>query len=180
MRTPFHSTRPLLLILASALLALGSCKSATSGVGQHWSVDSLGARVSKAFLGFDEERDVSYREMQWQDKQDINLTLRRHFLNSNPWNPFQPLDASIVAPRPPHSIVPDPVDYFHIESVMSGLLILASSGTFIPIPIGSLIATVEDGGVVEFGQGISNTLKGNFRPGIGTPPPVSAFRVHNP
>jgi hypothetical protein len=40
-------------------------------------------------------------------KKNIELTLRRHFFNNNPDNPFEPYDPDVNAPRPNHSLFPD-------------------------------------------------------------------------
>ena len=51
--------------------------------------------------------------------------------------------------------------------------------SFIPIPIGSLLGTLETGGGEEFWNGITQTFSGNFRGTIGEPAPVEEFRVRN-
>lgn len=171
-------TSKLVAGLASALL-LSACQASTGQESNHWNIESLAPRTAKAFLGYRQDLDGSYREFQWRQKQDMNLTLRRHFLNDNPNNPFQADDPSVVAARPPHSILPDPLQYFHVESLTTGLILLAWTGTFIPIPFGSIIATIEDGGAGEFADGIHDTFTGSFGTTLDQPPSVSEFRVRS-
>lgn len=165
--------------LANGLLALSGCRSAPGQDDSHWNIESLGPRVGYHAFGYREDLDGTYREHQWREKQDINLTLRRHFLNNNPDNPFEASDPGRNRPRPPHSILPNPINYFHLESVMTGLAFAATSGTFIPIPIGSIIGTLEEGGGEEFMEGISNTVSGSFGNTLDEPPTVEEFRVRN-
>jgi hypothetical protein len=169
---------------SSLLVVLGfvaaSCQAAPGQAHNHWNIESLKPRISKTLLGYEEDSDGSYREFQWRQKQDINLTLRRHFLNSNPENPFQADDPNIHAPRPPHSLLPDPVDYFHLESLSTGLITLLATGAFIPVPIGSVLGTLEEGGGREFAQGFSGSLSGSYTSTLGSPPEVKKFRVRHP
>jgi hypothetical protein len=165
-----------LLPFSSGLGALGlslivGCASHTSDMNRHWSERSIGPRVSRAFLTYDWEKDGSYRDFAWQKKQDINLTVRRHFFNNNPENPFQPGDESFYAPRPPNSLLPRPWNYIHLEGLATGAILYAAGGMFVPIPIDSIIGTLEEGGDEEFMQGIGQT----FRP-IGV---VTASFMHD-
>lgn len=178
MTTP---TRLTALVLGAALAAFAGsgCQAAPGQEHNHWNLESAGSRAAYHFLGYREDQTATYREHQWQQKQDINLTLRRHFLNSNPYNPFQAADPNVVAPRPAHSLLPDPVGYFHLESLAMGSGLLALSGAFIPVPVGSLIGTFEDGGWDEFEEGISNTFSGSFRRTLDDPPSVDEFEVKN-
>ncbi|MEM7308625.1 MAG: hypothetical protein AAF682_18220 [Planctomycetota bacterium] len=171
--------KSLSLVLAAAGLALSSCASTPGPYDNHWNIGGLGPRLAYHGLSYRPDHADSYRDHQWQQKQDINMTLRRHFLNSNPDNPFQPDDPSLSNPRAPHSIVPDVVDYFHLESLAFGAAFSAISGTFIPVPIGSILGTLEKGGGHEFAQGIEQTLSGSFRGTLGEPAPVEEFRVRN-
>ena len=178
MTSPLRLTA-LLLGLSLSALASSGCQAAPGQAHNHWNMESAGPRAAYNFLGYREGTTGSYREHQWQQKQDINLTLRRHFLNSNPYNPYQAADPSVVAPRPAHSILPDPVDYFHLESLATGGALLALSGAFIPIPIGSVLGTLEEGGWQEFGEGVSSTFSGSFHRTLDSPPSVDEFRVRN-
>jgi hypothetical protein len=135
--------------------------------------------MAKAGLGYDAERDGSYRAFQWRQKRDINLTLRRHFLNSNPANPFQVDDPDYVGQRPLHSVLPNPIDYFHLESLTTGVGLLAWSGAFLPIPIGSVLGTIEKGGWKEFKDGIRTTIDGNYRARLDQPPAPEEFRIRS-
>lgn len=168
-----------LTVLALSAGLLASCASNPGRHDNHWNIGGLGPRLAYHGLSYRPDLSVTYRDHQWQQKQDINLTLRRHFLNNNPENPFQPEDTSLSEPRAPHSIVPDPIDYFHLESIVIGLAFSAGTGTFIPLPIGSLLGTLESGGAAEFWEGISQTFSGNFRGTIGEPVGVEEFRVRN-
>ncbi|MEW6072692.1 MAG: hypothetical protein AB1726_08900 [Planctomycetota bacterium] len=159
------------------LFLAGGCQSAPGYETSHWNIGSLPSRVAYRFFNYREDLDGTYREHQWREKQEINLTLRRHLLNNNPDNPFQPDDPSRVAPRPPHSILPDPIDYFHVESLTAGVCLLALTGTFVPVPIGSLLATAEPGGTAEFLEGLGNTISGSFGSRLDEPAPVEEFRV---
>ncbi|MFT7669871.1 MAG: hypothetical protein ACI8X5_002578 [Planctomycetota bacterium] len=109
-------------------------------------------------LGYDADVDGSYREYQWQNKLHIAKTLQRHLLNWNPDNPFQESDPDYYAARPINSPLPNPLNYFHVESVVMGAVILASGGTFIPLPIDSIIGTLEPGGEEEFVAGLSTAF----------------------
>ena len=169
----------LLLLPGLGSLALTGCRSAPGGNPSHWNIESLAPRMGYHFLGYREDLDGSYREHQYAQKKSIDLTLRRHFLNNNPENPFEAADSSLSRPRPPHSILPNPLHYFHLESVATGLAFAAATGTFVPIPIGSILGTLEEGGFEEFGEGISNTLTGNFDSTTDEPPSVEDFRVRN-
>jgi hypothetical protein len=172
--------RPIATSVAlAAASALGACHTTPEPYDNHWNVGSLGPRMAYYGLGYNPVLADTYRDSQWQDKQDINLTLRRHFLNNNPENPFEPEDTSLSDPRPPHSVVPDPVQYFHLESIFFGLGFSALTGTFIPIPVGSVLGTLEEGGGEEFSQGIKQTASGNFRGTLAEPPKPEEFRVRN-
>jgi hypothetical protein len=100
-----------------AVAALVSCVACTSNhpaSHNHWSLHSVGPRMSRAFLGYDSDRDGnSYLDFQWERKQDVNRTLRRHFLNDNPENPFRSGPPEEPAPRPVNSLLPEPHRYFH-------------------------------------------------------------------
>lgn len=168
------------LALAAAAAGLGSCASEPQAYDNHWNIGSLGPRLAYHGLSYNPVLADSYRDHQWQEKQDINLTLRRHFLNNNPENPFQPEDTSLNDPRPPHSVLPDPIGYFHLESIFFGVGFLALTGAFIPIPVGSVLGTLEEGGGEEFSEGIRQTASGNFRGTLADPAEPGEFRVRSP
>ena len=162
-----------------SLLGTG-CQSAPGMEQNHWNIESLTPRLGYYFFGYREDLDGTFRDHQWRQKKDINLTIRRHLLNNNPTNPFEADDPSFLDPRPPHSILPDPLLYFHLESIVFGAAFLAAADTFIPIPIGSVIASFTPGGGEEFMEGINTTLSGSFTHAMATPPPPDSFRVRNP
>lgn len=145
-----------------ALALLSSCSS-TPGTNRndHWNMRGIAPSVGNAFLSYDAERDGSYIDHQWRKKKSIDLTVRRHFFNQNPENPFQAEQPEYYEPREPHSILPRPWYYFHAESVVTGAIIYAASGAFIPIPVDSILGTLSPGGDEEFAEGIRRS----FRPG---------------
>ena len=147
-----------LLLAAGAAISLAGCSAGPNRANDHWSAHSVGPRISRVFLGYDSSRDGEYVDYQWANKQSINKTLSRHFLNDNPDNPFTMSAETPTAGRPIHSPVPNPFTYFHVESLVFGSILLASGGTFIPIPVDSLIATFSPGGGEEFVHGIQTTM----------------------
>ncbi len=176
------STGTLRAALFLAVL-LSACKSGLPTPRSHWSpnhwtIDSVPSRMVKHLTGYRRDMDGSYIEYQWRKKKDINLTLRRHFANNNPDNPFLPDDPSRVQRRPPHSPLPDPINYFHAESIAFGLITLGWSGAFIPIPVDSLVATIA-GGWGEFFGGFADTFTGDTGEKAENPPGTSRFRVKN-
>jgi len=178
MKLPRMKSLSLAALPAIGLL-LGSCTSTPGEYDNHWNVQGLQPRLAYHFLSYKPHLADTYRDHQWQQKQDINLTLRRHLLNNNPLNPFQPGDPSLTQPRAPHSVLPDPVDYFHVESLVFGAAFSIVTGTFIPVPFGSIFGTIEEGGGDEFMDGIEQTASGNFRGTLQQPAEPSEFRVRN-
>ena len=85
--------------------------------------------------------------------------MRRHFLNHNPENPNQPVDPTIYAPRPPHSPLPAPHRYIHFEGLVFGAISYAAGGIFLPIPVDSIIGTIEEGGTEEALQGVGQFFR---------------------
>jgi hypothetical protein len=150
---------PLAGLVATTLLA--GCKSgATFEQTNHWSLQSVSTRVQHHFLGYDPTVDGEYIDHQWRQKKDIELTLRRHLFNDNPLHPLKRADPNFYKPRGPHSILPYPWSYIHVEGLIAGLLMLnPGTGVFVPVPFGSIIATASPGGVDEFMEGIERTLK---------------------
>jgi hypothetical protein len=169
-------------LLAATLLA-GACQSGgpTTRNNALWKPDSLKYRIGKRFFGYRPDVDGHYIDFQYQKKQDINLTLRRHFLNNNPHNPMEADDPSLTQRRPPHSLLPDVYDYLHVESLFTGVVTLAWSGAFLPIPIDSVMTTVFGGQPAwsEFGHGVAGTFTGKGDAEAQTPPLPSEFRVKN-
>lgn len=150
---------PALLCAAAAALVFSSCVSSPSKAHDHWNAASVAPQMSRVFLGYEPDVDGLYVDYQWQNKLHIAKTLQRHFLNWNPDNPFQPEDPDYYAPRPVHSPFPNPINYFNWESLAWGAVMYGVTGTFIPLPVDSLIATFSDGGAEEFVAGLSLTFK---------------------
>ena len=165
------------LLAIALLLATPACLSAPGQETNHWNIESLYPRTAYHFLGYRQDIDGPYRDHQWRQKQDLNLTLRRHFLNNNPKNPFQAYDPGLDRGRPPHSVLPNPLMFFHLESLAIGAVILARTGTFIPLPLGSIFGIIEDGGPEEFVEGMRLTFSGSYGIDLDEPPPVEEFRV---
>jgi len=151
---------PALLAGSAGLVVLAGCSSQAPYVRQHWSPQVIGPRMSRAFLSYDPETDGPYVDFQWKKKQDINLTLSRHFFNYNPDNPFQAESDDFYGKRPPHSLFPAPHRYIHLEGLAIGALLYAGGAPMIlPLPIDSLIATFDQGGTEEFVDGIGVTVR---------------------
>lgn len=133
----------LLHLLGAASLALvAGCVSERTSVNDHWSTYSIGPRVGRAFLGYDRNQDgESYLDFQWRRKQESSLTVRRHFFNQNPDNPFQVPPTNYNRPRPANSPFPEPWTYFHF--------------TLLDGPI----ATFDEGGFEELYEGLGTTLE---------------------
>jgi hypothetical protein len=168
----------LLPLCGLALLgASTACSAPTGPRDNHWNIESLGQRVPYHTLGYRPGIDGSYKDFQWRQKREINLTLRRHFMNDNPHNPFQHPVPEPSAIRPPLSIAPDFVDWFHVSSLVWGGVLMGATGTFIPLPVDSLLGLFEEGGLTEFGQGFAYSAKGTWPAGTPMPPDPADFRV---
>jgi hypothetical protein len=149
----------LLAGLAFAFFAAG-CHSTSKEHYNHWNNRSISQRMSYHFLGYNPVEDGSYRDFDAEQKKAINLTMRRHLLNSNPYNPLQPWDPSLERPRRKNSLLPYPWNFIHAEGLVMGAIMLNPSvGAFIPIPVGSLVGVLEPGGVDEFMDGIGETFQ---------------------
>ena len=138
----------LLPILAGlTLVGLPSCtadQEFKTNTHDHWSSQSIGPRIGRAFLnGYDRENDGSYDQFQWDKKQEINLTMRRHLLNQNPENPFQPPTDYYKGARKPDNTLTRPVTYSHVEGLVIGACLYAGGAAFIPIPIDSILGSIE-------------------------------------
>jgi hypothetical protein len=79
------------LLLAGALLIGSACRTAPEDpmYYSHWNIGSLGPRAQYNFLGYDPQSDHSVWEHEAEKAEGIALTLRRHLLNDNPYNPLQ-------------------------------------------------------------------------------------------
>ena len=147
------------LPLGAALLGFAGCQSQAAHVHDHWTGYYVGPSMSRHFLSYDPETDGSYRDFQWRKKKDIELTIRRHFFGHNPENPFEAVDNSIYEPRKNHSLFPAPQRYIHVEGVAIGAVGLAGGGIFFPVPVDSIIATMEEGGGDEFMRGVDEVTR---------------------
>jgi hypothetical protein len=148
-----------LFLGAAALVGLGACQSQAAHERDHWTGYYVGPSMSRAFLSYDPEKDGSYIDFQWRKKKDIEMTLRRHFFNHNPDNPFEAYDPTVYEPRPKHSLLPAPWRYIHVEGIVLGAGTLAFSPMFFPLPIDSFIGTMDEGGGQEFMDGVGTTFR---------------------
>lgn len=176
-------TRPSLsvgsLVGLALLLATSGCKSGavTPTTPDHWNVDGVPTRIFRHLTGYRADLHGSFPDYQYEKKKDINLTLRRHFLNNNPHNPLQPDDPSFYRGRRAHSPLPDALNYFHLESLVMGGALLAWTGAFVPLPVESALASIMVPG--EFTRGVSDTFEGRWTAHKDSPPAPSEFRVKN-
>ncbi|HED66990.1 MAG TPA: hypothetical protein ENJ09_15720 [Planctomycetes bacterium] len=169
-------TKSLRFTLGAGLLLAGLLSGCRSGAGDpssHWNIDSVDNRIVKHFTGYRGPMDGSYLEYQDQKKRDIGKTLRRHFLNDNPDNPFEVDDPDRYEARSPYGPLPDPVHWFNVESIFMGAIASGWSGTFVPIPLDSVLALFSEGGTGEF----YDSMTGDWEPITNRPPSVSSFRV---
>ncbi len=141
-----------------ALLLTASCQSTGQDINNHWSARSIAPRSGRFLLGYNAEKDGTYRDFQWERKQDINLTLRRYFFHHNPDNPYQAEIEDYYQPRPNHSIAPNPINYIHLEGALLGFITLGVGGIYMPLPVDSFIGTLEPGGMDEFVSGLEVSL----------------------
>lgn len=152
--------RSLTATLLVVSLAAG-CESSGSDMNNHWSARSVPPRMQRFFLGYNADKDGTYRDFQWKRKMDLQVLMRRYLLHLNPDNPNHPEYQSRFEQRPNHSVLPNPVPYIHLEGVILGMVAWgAGLGPFgsidwIPLPVDSFIGTLEKGGVTEFVAGIA-------------------------
>ncbi|MDP6370533.1 MAG: hypothetical protein QF615_13065 [Planctomycetota bacterium] len=144
-------------LFGALLLCLASCSTTPGLIDDHWSASSTNPRAARFFTGYDSSDGQSYRDYQWEQKQDINLTLRRHFFNHNPNNPYQ--DQVEPKARPLHSPLPNPANYIHLEGLALGGMLYAAGGAFFPVPLDSILGTLEPGGTEEFMAGVGATFR---------------------
>jgi hypothetical protein len=172
---PTGKLRSALLLALPLFAGTAACKTGlVSEQGDHWTVDSVPRRMVKQFTGYRSDFHGEFVDYQYQKKKHISRTLRRHIANNSPENPFEAYDESLTSRRHPHSLSPDPLYYMHAESVFIGLGLLGITGSFIPIPVDSLVATM-DGNWDEFWRGFTDG--GDIEAQV--PPDVSDFRVKN-
>ena len=80
-----------LTLLAAALAASVFAGCQTPGMeNNHWHVSSVGPRVAYHFFGYDQTMDGDYSNRLHADMSSIGLTVRRHLLNDDPYNPLVP------------------------------------------------------------------------------------------
>ena len=152
-------------LLVAALAALAaSCQSTGQDINDHWNASSAAPRAARFFLGYDSEKDGEYRDFAWQRKQDINLTLRRHFMHHNPDNPNHVEWSGRYAARPKNSFGPNPVSFVHLEGLLLGFAATGAGGGFVILPIDSILGVFEEGGVDEFYAGIGDSFGAFFGP----------------
>ncbi|MAF66607.1 MAG: hypothetical protein CMJ84_13235 [Planctomycetes bacterium] len=150
--------KQLSLLAALTGLVLGACTTSPSRDWDHWNAESVAPRATRVFLGYEPDVDGDYLDSQWEQKQDINRFMKRYFLNWNPENPFQDEDPNWNAKRPNHSPLPSPLPYFHLEALAFGGIFYASGAGFLPLPVSSILGTLEEGGTEEFIAGFGTTL----------------------
>jgi hypothetical protein len=80
---------PLIALAALSLFAGCSTPNSSTYGYDHWSGRSVGPRMERNFVHYDPARDGTYGNRLHKDGSDFMLTFERHFLNSNPDNPFQ-------------------------------------------------------------------------------------------
>jgi hypothetical protein len=167
---------------ARTLLVAGliGCSSTPDAHEDHWNTRSVGPRAFYAATGYKADRDGSYKDFQYEQKRSINLTMRKHALNLDPSNPFQKAPKSYMQERPPHSLLPDPLNYFHLTSLVVGGALSATSFGFVPIPIDSLLGTIESGGPGEFTTGLFGGEKRVSRHTRHVPDDVDEFELKHP
>ncbi|MEZ6005780.1 MAG: hypothetical protein R3F33_16550 [Planctomycetota bacterium] len=159
----------MLRLTFAALLAssLFSCNFTGSGqhMDSHWDYKSTLPRMERFWLGYDAQQDGTYRDFQYNRKLDVEMTVMRHFLNYNPDNPNHDPMPSRHAARPDHSLLPtpwtNPLRYIHVEGVLLGAAAIPVTGGFFPLPIDSILGTVEEGGWDEFMHNTDEELEEN-------------------
>ena len=149
--------------LCLALCLSVGCQSSPD-INDHWNASSTVPRMTRTFLGYDSSRDGSYRAFAWERKASINLTLRRHLFNHNQDNPNHTGASGTYEERPVNSLLPNPINFIHVEGLVLGLIPLAAGGFYFPIPVDSIVGIFEEGtkgtedGLDEFMSGIEQTF----------------------
>lgn len=164
-------------LLGFALLAAVGCQSGSVSGTNHWNIDSVGPRVLRHLTGYREDLDGDFPTFQYTKKKEINLTLRRHFLNDNPKNPLEGEDPQLYEQRRNQSLVPDLPNYVHVEGIVMGGTLLAWSGAFVPIPVESVLASILVG--EEFRAGFTDAWKGKWSTRERHVPTPEEFTVQN-
>jgi len=69
-------------------LSLSGCTTASSAQANHWRVESVGARITYHFSGYDGSNDGTPGEFASSEASSFGKTLQRRLLNFNPDNPL--------------------------------------------------------------------------------------------
>ena len=164
------------LAAAASLVFFASCQT-TDPSYNHWNMSGLVPRMAYHLLSYDTTKGVPYYKHVQEQRESINMTLRRHLLNDNPENPFQ--RKNVWLPSHQHfSPLPNPVNFFHLSSAAFGSILLGAGGPFILFPIEVIPVLLEDGGPTELWAGVNETFSGETAIEHG-PAPVSEFKVKN-
>ena len=139
-------------VAATCAAALASCQLSSDKIHDHWNIDSVVPRALRTVTGYDPSIESSYKDFAFDRKRHVSLTARRFLLNHNPANPNQAPVESYFEPRPLNSLAPNPWYYLHLEGFALGAV---ATGIPVPIPIDSILGTIEKGGVEEFAAGFN-------------------------
>ncbi|MFT5286085.1 MAG: hypothetical protein ACI8TQ_002253 [Planctomycetota bacterium] len=176
-KTAKPSKRPLRFLAAAVSLVFFASCHTTDPSYNHWNMTGLAPRMAYHFLSYDTNKGIPYYEHAMEQRNSINMTLRRHLLNDNPENPFQRKNVWLPN-RQRFSPLPNPVNFFHLSSVAFGSALLGAGGGFILFPFEIIPVMLEDGGPSEMWAGIKETFTGETALERG-PAPVSEFKVKN-
>ena len=97
-----------LLLGAGTLLGLAACQAQAKHQREHWTAYYMGPSMSRHFLTYNAETDGKYPDFLWRQTNNIGLTLRRHFFNNNPDNPFEADGRSVHAQDSRLDLTPAP------------------------------------------------------------------------
>lgn len=176
---------------AACLLSLASCQTHQPDIYRtsHWNIQSLENRVSYHVLGYRPEFDGNYGDFRVEENRAIFTTIRRHFFNQNPENPFQDWPDSTATERYPHDILLNPLDVAYLGAVAAGVGAGAASAMGIPIDyaIGSTdtaLREFDDFTGAGTQEGAHCLVTGSFRKitgggGSDAPATPDQFRVRN-
>ncbi len=117
---------PLLVLPLVALVS--ACSTQGAHGNDHWSQRSISNSMGRAFIGYDEARDGDYEGHVYESRKSISATIRRHFFNHNPENPFQAYDASYFEPRHKYTVNPDTMTYSSSAATKSASYLRSSIG----------------------------------------------------
>lgn len=73
---------------ALVALCLSSCSATSSAQANHWRIESVGARITYQFTGYDGSNDGSPSDYAKSEASSFGKTLQRRLLNFNPDNPL--------------------------------------------------------------------------------------------